>query len=97
MLPTDITHHIKDNAPERLATRTIQPMFSPEPKQHQATECDEASQDNSVPSLLCTNPLHEPIDAGYLCSGSCDPPLNAAETFSLQCEALIHGIRLAEY
>ena len=88
-----------DNAPERRAIRTCRYKIdaSPEPQQHQAAESNKAAEDNPIPPLLCANPLHKPVDTRYLCSSSCDPPLDAAETFSLQCKALIHGVRLAEY
>lgn len=70
---------------------------SPKPKQHETANCNEAAQDNPVSPLLRPNPLHQPVDPGYLCRRACNPPLDAAQALSLQRETLIDGVCLAQH
>ena len=56
---------------------------SPKPEQHQATESNEAPQDNPIPPLLRPNPLHQPVNPRYLGRSSSNPPLDATQTLPL--------------
>lgn len=69
----------------------------PEPEKYQDTDRNERAQNDAVSSLLAAYPLHQAVDAGYLCCGACDPSLYACQILPLYAETLIDSICLAQH
>jgi len=67
-----------------------------EVQKHEEAECNEASQDNSIPPLLGGYPSYQTIQSRYLTRRTNYPPINARQRLPLQSKALIHRISLAQ-
>lgn len=67
-----------------------------EVKQHQETEPDEASQNNSISSLLRPDLGHKVVHTRDLTGSTDNTPIDAGESFTLHAKVLVNCIRLAE-